>query len=146
METAPPVPPTRPYLVRAMFEWCLDSGFTPYLAVRMGHQVQVPPELTKQPEIVLNISPDATHGLSIGNQWIQFQARFGGKVHDIVVPINRVFSIYARENGQGMSFPVAPSDDDEDSSSPHDARPEQSLVPFRSSDTTKRQPHLVRIK
>jgi stringent starvation protein B len=102
------VPSTRPYLIRALFEWCMDCGYTPYLAVQVDATVQVPLEFVKNNEIVLNISPDATHGLQIGNEWVEFKARFGGVARDIMVPVDHVLAIYARENGQGMAFP-APS-------------------------------------
>jgi stringent starvation protein B len=100
------VPSTRPYLIRALFEWCMDGGFTPYLAVQVDASVQVPHEFVKNNEIVLNISPDATHGLQIGNEWVEFKARFGGVAREIMVPIDHVLAIYARENGQGMAFPA----------------------------------------
>ena len=99
------VPSTRPYLIRALFDWCTDSGYTPYLAVLADERVQVPREFVKNGEIVLNISPDATSGLKIGNEWIEFKARFNGVARDIMVPVDHVIAIYARENGQGMAFP-----------------------------------------
>ena len=98
---------TRPYLIRALYEWCSDNGLTPYIAVRADDGVQVPQEYVQNGEIVLNISPDATGGLTIGNEFIDFKARFGGVPREIMVPIGRVLAIYARENGQGMAFPVA---------------------------------------
>ncbi|NMM75657.1 ClpXP protease specificity-enhancing factor [Rhodococcus sp. SRB_17] len=96
---------TRPYLIRALHEWCSDNGFTPYLAVRVDDSVQVPREYVKDGEIVLNVGMDATSGLQLGNDFIEFKARFGGKPRDIMVPVGRVIAIYARENGQGMAFP-----------------------------------------
>jgi stringent starvation protein B len=102
-------PSTRPYLIRAMYEWCTDHSFTPYVAVKVDGSVQVPREFVQGGEIVLNISFDATSALQLGNEFIEFKARFGGKPRDIMVPINRVMAIYARENGQGMSFPVSDS-------------------------------------
>ena len=102
-------PSTRPYLIRAMYEWCTDHSFTPYVAVKVDGSVQVPREFVQGGEIVLNISFDATSSLQLGNEFIEFKARFGGKPRDIMVPINRVMAIYARENGQGMSFPVSDS-------------------------------------
>jgi stringent starvation protein B len=99
-------PSTRPYLIRAMYEWCTDHSFTPYVAVKVDGSVQVPREFVQGGEIVLNISFDATSSLQLGNEFIEFKARFGGKPRDIMVPIHRVMAIYARENGQGMSFPV----------------------------------------
>ena len=102
-------PSTRPYLIRAMYEWCTDHSFTPYVAVKVDGSVQVPREFVQNGEIVLNISFDATSSLQLGNEFIEFKARFGGKPRDIMVPIHRVMAIYARENGQGMSFPVTDS-------------------------------------
>ena len=96
---------TRPYLIRALHEWCTDNGFTPYLAVRVDDSVQVPREYVKDGEIVLNVGIDATHALQLGNDFIEFTARFNGKPRDIMVPVGRVVAIYARENGQGMAFP-----------------------------------------
>ena len=100
---------TRPYLVRALHDWCTDNGFTPYIAVHVDAQVQVPMEYVKNNEIVLNIGFEATSGLKLGNETIEFKARFGGSSRAIVVPIDHVVAIYARENGQGMAFP-APAD------------------------------------
>jgi stringent starvation protein B len=97
---------TRPYLLRALHEWCTDNGFTPYIAVHVDASVQVPPEYVKNNEIVLNIGFEATSALQLGNQFIEFKARFGGVPRAIVVPVDHVVAIYARENGQGMAFPV----------------------------------------
>ena len=98
---------TRPYLIRALYEWCTDNGFTPYVAVLVDETVQVPREYVKNGEIVLNISYDATSSLKLGNDFIEFKARFAGTAREIMVPVSRVIAIYARENGQGMAFPVA---------------------------------------
>jgi stringent starvation protein B len=95
---------TKPYLIRAIHEWCTDSGLTPYIAVLADEQVQVPREFVKNGEIVLNISPLATNRLSLGNEFIEFQARFGGVGRDVSIPIDKVIAVYARENGQGMAF------------------------------------------
>lgn len=97
---------TRPYLIRALHEWCTDNGLTPYLAVKVDRSVQVPREFVKDGEIVLNVGYDATGNLQLGNEYIEFKARFGGKPREIMVPVERVQAIYARESGQGMSFPV----------------------------------------
>jgi stringent starvation protein B len=110
MLNAPDATSTRPYLLRALHEWCTDSGFTPYVAVLVDETVQVPLEYVKNGEIVLNVGYDATAGMTLGNEFIEFKARFGGVPREIIIPINRVMAIYARENGQGMSFPMgAPS-------------------------------------
>jgi stringent starvation protein B len=106
MLNAPDASSTRPYLLRALHEWCTDSGFTPYVAVLVDETVQVPMEYVKNGEIVLNVGYDATAGMTLGNEFIEFKARFGGVPRDIIIPINRVMAIYARENGQGMSFPM----------------------------------------
>ena len=97
---------TRPYLIRALYEWCTDNGLTPYVAVSVDNTVQVPREYVKNNEIVLNIGFDATSSLTLGNDFIEFKARFGGSSRDILVPISHVIAIYARENGQGMAFPL----------------------------------------
>ncbi|MDB5825874.1 MAG: ClpXP protease specificity-enhancing factor [Variovorax sp.] len=97
---------TRPYLIRALYEWCTDNGFTPYVAVLVDDTVQVPREYVKNGEIVLNISFDATSSLKLGNDFIEFKARFAGTAREINVPVGRVIAIYARENGQGMAFPA----------------------------------------
>ncbi|WP_431107772.1 ClpXP protease specificity-enhancing factor [Variovorax paradoxus] len=97
---------TRPYLIRALYEWCTDNGFTPYVAVQVDDTVQVPREYVKNGEIVLNISFDATSSLKLGNDFIEFKARFAGSAREIIVPVGRVIAIYARENGQGMAFPA----------------------------------------
>ena len=106
---------TRPYLIRALYEWCTDNGLTPYVAVLVDETVQVPREYVKDGEIVLNISFDATSSLKLGNDFIEFKARFAGTPREIQVPIGRVIAIYARENGQGMAFPspVATTSSDE---------------------------------
>ena len=101
------LPSTRPYLIRALYDWCSDNGFTPYVAVKVDASVQVPREYVQGGEIVLNISMDATSALKLGNEFIEFKARFGGQPREIMVPIGRVMAIYARENGQGMAFPVS---------------------------------------
>jgi stringent starvation protein B len=115
----PPSPPplspdnqgssTRPYLIRALHDWCTDNGFTPYLAVFVDGSVQVPNEYVKNNEIVLNVGFEATSGLKLGNDFIEFKARFGGVAREIIVPVDHVVAIYARENGQGMAFPMPSS-------------------------------------
>jgi stringent starvation protein B len=97
---------TRPYLIRALHDWCTDNGFTPYVAVYVDRSVQVPMEYVKNNEIVLNVGFEATSGLKLGNDFIEFKARFGGSAREIIVPVDHVVAIYARENGQGMAFPV----------------------------------------
>lgn len=96
---------TRPYLIRALHEWCTDNGLTPYITVQVDESTQVPKEHVKNKEIVLNVSFDATSGLKLGNDYIEFKGRFSGVARDIIVPVNRVIAIFARENSQGMAFP-----------------------------------------
>lgn len=96
---------TRPYLIRALHEWCTDNGYAPHIAVRVDGSVKVPVEYVRNGEIVLNVSFDATNGMRLGNDFIEFKARFGGVPRDVVVPTTHVIAIYARENGQGMAFP-----------------------------------------
>lgn len=97
---------TKPYLIRAIYDWCTDSGFTPYLAVAVDETVRVPTEFVKNGEIVLNVSALATNRLKIGNDAVEFQARFGGVPREVHIPIARIIAVYARENGQGMAFDV----------------------------------------
>jgi stringent starvation protein B len=98
---------TKPYLLRAIYEWCTDSGYTPYLAVKVDAATTVPMEYVKKGEIVLNISYGATAGLKMDNEAIQFRARFNGVSREIYIPVQNVLAIYANENGQGMAFEVA---------------------------------------
>jgi stringent starvation protein B len=97
---------TKPYLIRAIYDWCTDCGFTPYIAVAVDETVRVPAEFVRNGEIVLNVSALATSRLLIDNEAISFQARFGGVPRDVYVPMARVIAVYARENGQGMAFEV----------------------------------------
>ncbi|MBU3669197.1 MAG: ClpXP protease specificity-enhancing factor [Polynucleobacter sp.] len=103
------IPSNKPYLIRALHQWCTDFGFTPFIAVFVDARVEVPMEYVKNDEIVLNLSLEACHQLQLDNDWISFQARFGGVPKKIMVPVTHVLAIYARENGQGMSFPFDPS-------------------------------------
>ena len=112
---------TKPYLLRALYEWCTDNGYTPYLAVHVDGSVRVPREHVKNGEIVLNVSFGATSGLKFDNDVIAFKARFGGVARDIVVPVSHVTAIYARENGQGMAFPPPELLDDDDAAAGADA-------------------------
>ena len=130
---------TRPYLLRALHDWCTDNGFTPYIAVQVDERVQVPMEYVKNHEIVLNIGFEATTGLKLGNELIEFKARFGGSSRAIAVPVDHVVAIYARENGQGMAFPAPVLDD---GSAPPAAAPPSpglrlaSVEPDSASDQT----------
>ena len=98
--------PTKPYLLRALFEWCVDNGYTPHIAVKVDSRAQVPAEYVKNGEITLNISPTAVHKLQLGNELIEFSARFGGVARQISVPVSGVYALYARETGHGMTFDI----------------------------------------
>ena len=97
----------KPYLVRAICEWCADNGLTPYLAVKVNAQTRVPAAFVKNGEIVLNVSHAATRKLTIDNDWIQFTARFNGQSQEVAVPLSSVAGIFAKETGYGFAFTVA---------------------------------------
>ncbi|MES2264777.1 MAG: ClpXP protease specificity-enhancing factor [Pseudomonadota bacterium] len=154
---------TKPYMLRAIYEWCTDSGYTPYLAVKVDSSTTVPMEYVKKGEIVLNISFGATSGLKMDNDSIRFHARFGGVSREIYVPVNNVMAIYANENGQGMAFEPqlggAPEADDDASAatgptlasvpSPQaEPRPTESGGPDDDNEPPKKggRPTLTRIK
>jgi stringent starvation protein B len=148
MISATELPSTRPYLIRALYDWCSENGFTPYVAVKVDASVQVPREYVQGGEIVLNVSMDATSSLKLGNDFIEFKARFGGKPRDIMVPIHRVMAIYARENGQGMAFPV--NDDDAPAATLSAVNPTEAVMPSDEEPTpptpSPSRPALKRIK
>ena len=130
------IPSNKPYLIRALYQWCSDNGFAPFIAVFVDSTVEVPIEFVKNDEIVLNLSIEACHQLQIENDYISFQARFGGVPRKILVPITHVLAIYARENGQGMSFPF-------DSSSIEEQIPEK---PEPSETKSAKQSFLKLVK
>ena len=107
---------TKPYLIRAIYDWCSDSALTPYLAVKVSEQTRVPKAYVKDGEIVINLSMDAVRNLHIGNEEITCGGRFGGVSHGLVVPIAAVIGIFAKETGQGLVFqgndsiPTLPTD------------------------------------
>lgn len=105
--------PQQPYLLRALYEWCVDSGYTPYVTVRVDARTRVPMPFVREGQIVLNIGPNAVRNLQMDNEWVSFSARFGGVSHDILVPVLNVLAIYARETGEGMVFPPSPSPGEE---------------------------------
>ncbi|MBU3560787.1 ClpXP protease specificity-enhancing factor [Polynucleobacter hallstattensis] len=129
------IPSNKPYLIRALHQWCTDFGFTPFMAVFVDSSVEVPMEFVKKDEIVLNLSLEACHQLNLDNDWISFQARFGGVPRKIMVPVSNVLAIYARENGQGMSFPFDASktsklkgESSENAEKPKASRPSLTIV------------------
>lgn len=94
----------QPYFLRALYEWCVNAGYTPYLVLRADTQLRIPPGYARNGEITLNVHPEAVQGLEISDDWIEFTARFGGVAHRVEGPIENVQAIYARETGEGMSF------------------------------------------
>ncbi|MBK9624991.1 MAG: ClpXP protease specificity-enhancing factor [Rhodocyclaceae bacterium] len=143
---------TKPYLIRAIHEWCTEEGFTPYLAVAVDESTRVPREAVKNGEIVLNVGNEATNRLRIANDAVTFQARFNGRVFPVMVPIERVSAIYARENGQGMAFEIGESSGGvpltpETSSTAIDiVRGATDPTPPPSPNKPERGSHLTRIK
>jgi stringent starvation protein B len=124
---------TRPYLIRAIYEWCSDSGLTPYLAVRVNKQTEVPMAYVKDGEIVLNLSMGAVKNLEMGNEMITCSGRFGGASFDLMVPVDAVIGIFAKENGQGLVFqgtdPLPPSATNGDTANkPAPSRPKLTIV------------------
>lgn len=99
------LPSTRPYVLRAIFEWCVDNGFTPHLTVAVDAHTVVPREYVADGQITLNIGAEATQRLSMQNDFVSFVARFNGAARDIFIPVGRIVAIYARENGAGLVFP-----------------------------------------
>jgi len=143
MKQEAPSTSTRPYLIRALHEWCADNGFTPYVTVLVDRSVQVPMEFVKNGEIVLNIGFEATTSLRLGNDFMEFKARFGGVVRDIFVPIDRVVAIFSKENGQGMAFPrpdFAVSEPAELSETKGEAMPAAHLVSVPAESSAPDEP------
>lgn len=100
--------PQHPYLLRALYEWCVDNGYTPYVNLRVDADCKVPPAFVKNGEITLNLGPGAVRDLVMDNQWLSFSARFGGVAQQVIAPVINVLAIYARETGEGMAFTGLP--------------------------------------
>ncbi|MCW8891262.1 MAG: ClpXP protease specificity-enhancing factor [Sedimenticola sp.] len=114
----------RPYLIRALYEWLVDNDLTPHLLVDAGkEEVIVPVQFVEEGRIVLNVTPTAVRSLQLGNDYITFNARFGGTPMDVVVPPEAVLGIYARENGRGMLFPEEAVSEDDDTPPEDDPKP-----------------------
>ena len=125
---------TKPYLVRALYEWCVDNGLTPHIAVWVNNYTQVPRQFVQDEQIVLNIGPTACKDLTIDNEWVHFEARFGGKAEDIWIPVGHVVSIFARENSSGMGFEVE-AYEPEDATEGAEPEVEASLHVLKSDDS-----------
>ena len=140
---------TKPYLIRALYEWCVDNGFTPYLSVAVDPSTQVPKAYVKDGQIVLNLSPEAVHQLVLGNDYITCSARFGGIAQSVSVPVGRVAALYARENGNGMAFeveemPETKAPETEPEGEAEASEPVES--PPKGERPKRGRPHLTRIK
>ena len=133
---------TKPYLLRAVYEWCVDNGYTPYISVVVDDQTRVPMEYVHDGEIVVNIGPVAASRLQMGNESIECTVRFSGSAKEIVVPVAAVAAIYARENGQGMAFESGKKE------TPWEASGEEPGTPVDNKDPPKSggRPTLRRIK
>lgn len=136
-----PIASTKPYLIRALHEWCVDQGYTPYLAVTVSSRTKVPREYVKDGQIVLNLGPEATHQLMMGNEMITFSARFNGVAQALSIPVDNVAAIYARENGQGLTFDVVLPEDTHAASAEAEAKAEPPQPP-----TSPTHPRLTRVK
>lgn len=133
---------TKPYLLRALYEWCVDQGYTPYISVQVDAQTLVPRQYVRDGQIVLNLGGEAVQNLHMGNDLITCQARFGGVAQSLSIPVGNVAAIYARENGQGMAFEVG-EPTDEPAVSAEEGTPEAPEPP--PTDAPPR-PHLTRVK
>jgi stringent starvation protein B len=141
--------PQQPYLLRALYEWCVDSGYTPYVTVRVDTRCRVPMAFVREGQIVLNIGPNAVRNLQMDNEWVSFSARFGGVSHDILIPALNVLAIYARETGEGMVFPpVEPGgkETDADGEIGAETPPTQEEITGPGPDKPKGKPRLRVVK
>lgn len=132
---------TKPYLVRALYDWCVDNGFTPHIAVWVNNYTQVPRQFVQDEQIILNISPSACKGLLIDNEWINFEARFGGKAEEIWIPVGHVMGIFARENNAGMGFDVEEYEPEEVQDALKDSEPEMALLSKTEDADISEKPH-----
>jgi len=123
-------PPQQPYFLRAMYEWCVDCGYTPYLTVNVDTRTSVPKAYVREGRIVLNVGPNAVRNLHMDNDWVTFSARFGGTPHVIEVPVANVLAIHAKETGEGMAFVTPPNGRDESES----AQPSLSVLTSNEGD------------
>lgn len=141
--------PTKPYMVRAIHEWCVDNGLTPHLLVAVNSQTRVPVAYVKDGEIVLNLNYSATKDLHIDNDAIVFSARFGGISQNLYVPMSAVKGVFARENGQGMFFETgAQTDADETDANAKSVTPPSEVGAGATDDKTpaKKKPNLTIVK
>jgi stringent starvation protein B len=137
----------KPYLVRAICEWCADNGLTPYIAVKVDAQTRVPAAYVKNGEIVLNIGTNATRRLTIDNEWVQFNARFAGVSQEVAVPMAAVSGVFAKETGYGFAFARAPENAAAPAATPSTRNGEAAAPDAKADDRAKSRPsHLQVIK
>ena len=140
---------TKPYLIRALWSWCCDAGFTPYITVFVDEHCRVPLDYVQDGSITLNLSPGATGQLDLGNEWISLNARFGGVPREIFFPVGAVIAIFARENGAGMEFAYEATERDATLAPAVDSKAAPQAADSASTDAEKpkaTRPHLQRIK
>jgi len=138
---------TKPYMIRAIHEWCVDNGLTPHLLVVVNEKTRVPQAFVKDGEIVLNVNDSATQNLHMDNDAIVFSARFSGVSHNMYIPINAVRGIYARENGQGMFFELAEQEELFSEGAPADDGEEPAATQGKPKDEKgKKRPNLTIVK
>ena len=138
---------TKPYLLRALHEWCTDNGYTPHIVVKVDANTAVPQAHIHEGQITLNIGTLATNRLILGNEYIEFQARFSGVTEDIYVPVAAVSAIYARETGAGMGFEVEESQPYTGEESDFSANQAEPSSPEPDDDpSAPRKPHLTIVK
>ena len=127
--------PSKPYLIRALYEWLLDNEVTPYILVDASHaDLQIPPGIADDGKVVLNLAPGAVQELQMTNEYLSFSARFNSIAHDVYCPMQAVFAIYARENGEGMMF------------QPEEAESAENEVASEEADTKPKRPGLTVVK
>lgn len=134
---------TKPYLLRALYEWCVDSGYTPHIAVWVNAHTRVPMQYVENGEIVLNIGPNAAKNLNIDNEWVSFSARFAGVAQDVWIPVGHVGGIFSRESGEGMGFEIEPYGEDEKAES---AETDNPAAQTDQSDTQPKKKTLKLVK
>ncbi|MGG4775673.1 ClpXP protease specificity-enhancing factor [Alcaligenaceae bacterium 429] len=140
---------TKPYMIRALHEWCTDNGYTPYIVVTVDDNTVVPPGYVQDGQITLNLDLLATNQLILGNDYIEFQARFGGVAEDLFVPVAAVSAIYARETGAGMGFEVSESPVYPGTNSTSDSAPAATPAPATENNESRaadKAPHLKIVK
>jgi stringent starvation protein B len=133
---------TKPYLIRAIYEWCVDCGYTPYISVVVSEACRVPMEYVKNNEIVLNVSPSATRNIKIDNDRLHFSARFNGVSREVSVPIGAIAGIFARENSEGLLFKVETESPEPQITATEPAAEDKSKTPA----TTRERNHLKVVK